>query len=487
MDTLLKQVRQTLQAFQMLDGGQTLLVAVSGGPDSTAMLHILVRLRDDFDLKLIVAHLNHRMRPEALEEAWFVQKMAEELGLPCVCESRDVLAYQRHARLSPEDAAGRVRYAFLRSTAARLGADRIALGHTADDQAETVLLRLLRGSGLKGLGGMPPVRGLFIRPLIRVRRRDLLAFLHAQHLPFRQDPSNRQRLYTRNRLRLDVLPLLQRHYNPRLVETLCTTAELLAADEATLQAIVREYFDAARLPARPGEIRLRVDQLNECLPALRRRVVRQAIREVSGHLQGFTQRHIAAILALCTVTAGSKWLRLPCRLVVERRYDVLHIRKEPAAMVTPVVHPLPIPGGCTIAALGLSVASEVIDHQVAFSAPFPRGNTAWLDAAAVGDDVWVRTRWPGDRFQPLGCPQSKKLKAFLIDAKVPRRVRDRLPLLVTERGIAWVAGVQIAEWAKVTPATRQILCVQVAQQAPEMAPITQCVDGRASDFPIVFQ
>jgi tRNA(Ile)-lysidine synthase len=485
MDTLLRQVRQTLQAFQMLERGQTLLVAVSGGPDSVAMLHLLARLRHDFDLKLIVAHLNHRMRPEAVDEARFVRESAEALRLPCVCESRDVPAYQRHAKLSPEDAARRVRYAFLRSTAARLGAQRIALGHTADDQAETVLLRLLRGAGMKGLAGMPPVRGPIIRPLIHVRRRDLLAFLRAQRLSFREDPSNQQRLYTRNRLRLDVLPLLQRHYNPRLIESLCATAQLVADDEAALQALASQHFRTAQLPAPPGEVRLHVGQLNRWSPALRRRVVRQALREVSGSLQGFTYRHIAAILGLCAETAGSKWTALPRRLVAERRYEVLHIRSAPATLAVAPAQPLPIPGRCTMAALGLTVTSQLLDRGVV-SAPFPRDHAAWLDAAAVGGEVWVRTRQPGDRFQPLGCPQPKRLKAVFIDAKVPRRLRDGVPLIVTERGIAWVAGVQIAEWAKVTPATRQILGVRVTPYASETAPITGCMDSQRADFPIVF-
>jgi tRNA(Ile)-lysidine synthase len=487
MNTLLKQVWRTLQDFHMLGHGQTLLVAVSGGPDSVAMLHSLYRLREALDCTLIVAHLNHQMRHDAAEDARFVSRMADDHGLLCVCESRDVPAYQRQHRLSPEDAARQVRYAFLQATAARHGADHIAIGHTADDQAETVLLRLLRGTGLTGLVGIPPVQGSVIRPLIQVHRPDILTYLGAEQVPFREDPSNQHRRYTRNRLRLDVLPLLRQQYNPRLVESLCTMARLLAADEAALQTMAGECLRAVRLPGHHGEVRLHIAQLSNCLPALQGRVVRQALRQVSGGLHGFTQRHIAAVLALCATTSGSKRVTLPRQVIAERRYHVLHIlRDAQAVLVAPTRHLLPIPGRCAIELLGLVVEGQVIGRE-ALPAPFPTGQVTWLDASTVGSEVWVRTRRPGDRFQPLGCPHPKKLKTFLIDAKIPRQLRDRLALVVSERGIMWVAGVQIADWAKVTAATRQVLRLQVTQQAAEPAPTLGCLDGQTPDFPIVFQ
>ncbi len=206
MDALLRDVLQTLQDLQMVNSGHTVLVAVSGGPDSVAMLHALYQLRERLAIHLIMAHLNHGMRPSAAADARFVEAMGRDLQIPYICETVDVPAYQRHHKLSPEDAARRVRYAFLRATAERQGAERIAVGHTADDQAETVLLRLLRGAGLRGLCGMPPGHGPIIRPLIRVQRQAVMAFLQAHQIRFRDDPSNQERQFTRNRLRLDIIP-----------------------------------------------------------------------------------------------------------------------------------------------------------------------------------------------------------------------------------------------------------------------------------------
>lgn len=464
MNPLLGQVRQTLQDHHMLEGTHTLLVAVSGGPDSMAMLHALWQLRDLFPAHLIAAHVNHQMRPGGAADAQFVETMAQSLGIPCVCTSVDVPAYQRLHKLSPEDAARRVRYAFLRATAAQQGAERIAVGHTADDQAETVLLHVMRGAGLKGLSGMSPVRGGLIRPLIRLQRREILAYLQTHGVPFWQDPSNQQRHYLRNRLRLDLLPLLKQGYNPRLVDTLCTMADLLAADEEALQAVGHEAFQAVRCPGRPGEVHLRIDALKTRLPALQRRVLRQALAEATGGLQGFGYRHIATILRLLDRELGHKRLILPRGVIVERRYDMLLIHRNPPPAVAPVDEPLPIPGRCRIDALGITLASHICARDT-LTGPFPTGDVAWLDAARLGRGVRVRTRRAGDRFQPLGGAGVEKLKTFLINAKIPRPARDRLPLIVSAAGIAWVAGVRLAEWAKVTPSTRDILMLEVARPA----------------------
>jgi tRNA(Ile)-lysidine synthase len=466
MDPLLQEVHQTIQDYQMLDHGHTLLVAVSGGPDSMTMLHALWQLREALAVKLFVAHLNHRMRLSATQDARFVETMARDLGIPCICESLDVPAYQRQHRLSPEDAARRVRYAFLRTTAKGLGADRIAVGHTADDQAETVLLRLLRGSGLRGLCGMPPVRAPIIRPLVRVQRRQILAYLRTHGLAFREDPSNQQRRYTRNRIRLDLLPHLQQRYNPRVVQALCTTAQLLAADEAALEALARERFHAARLPTTSDHVQLKLSALTSLSPALQRRVIREALSETMGSLHGVTHRHIAAVLTLLRTAAGTKWLALPHGVVVERRYHVLRIQRQASPAAVDVDMLLPVPGECQIEALGVTLVSDLLPCDAA-AMPFPTGDVAWLDADRVGRDLRVRTRRSGDRFQPSGSPYVRKLKAFLIDTKIPRAVRDRLPLVVTGAGIAWVAGVRPAEWAKVTAMTRTILCLRLIQQPPE--------------------
>jgi tRNA(Ile)-lysidine synthase len=468
MDAFLQQVRQTIQEHQMFERGHTVLVAVSGGADSMVLLQALWQLRDLLALRLCVAHLNHQMRPNALEDARFVETTAHRLGLRCICDRSDVPTYQRQHKLSPEDAARRVRYAFLQATAAQLGAERIAVGHTADDQAETVLLHLLRGSGLRGLGGIAPVHGRIVRPLMQVSHADIVAYAQAHRILFRDDPSNDQRQYTRNRIRLDLIPALRQHYNSRLVPALCRTARLLADDEAALQAIAHRHFLAARLAAVPGAVPLQIDALTPLPLGLQRRVLREALAEVMGGLQGVTATHIAAILALLQSEARNKWLGLPRGVVVERRNDVLLLHREVPSATAHVDVALPIPGVCRVEALGVTIVSAQLPRHAA-AGPFPSGDVTWLDADRVGPHVRVRTRRSGDRLQPLGSVYAKALKAFLIDAKIPRAVRNRLPLVVTRTGIAWVAGVRPAEWAKVTSTTRTILRLQLLRHPPEKA------------------
>jgi tRNA(Ile)-lysidine synthase len=468
MDPLLQRVQQTIQDYHMFERGHTLLVAVSGGPDSMALLHALYQLREPFAIQLIIAHLNHRMRRSATQDVRFVKAVARGFGIPCITQSLDVPAYRRRHKLSPEDAARRVRYAFLHTTAKAVAAHHIALGHTADDQAETVLHRLLRGSGLRGLCGIPPVRRPIIRPLIQVQRRDILLYLRKHRIPFRDDPSNRRRRYTRNRIRLALLPQLRKTYNPRLVQTLSTTARLLADDEAALQRAAREQFSVARVPAAPDQVHLRVAMVTPLSPALQRRVLREALAEAVGNLQGFTHTHLVHLMGLLRTEAGTKWLALPGGTVAERRYDVLIISRQRPPAAVRIAQPVVVPGACKVEALGVTIISDIVPGGTGVGA-FPTGDIAWLDAEKVGRDLCLRTRAPGDRFQPLGSPYTKKLKAFLIDAKVPRTERDRLPLIATHAGIAWVAGVRLADWAKVTPMTRMILRLQLIRHASEEA------------------
>lgn len=315
------------------------------------------------------------------------------------------------------------------------------------------------------------MRQRIIRPLIQVQRRDLLTYLQTHRIPFRHDPSNRQRRYTRNRLRLDLIPELQTWYNPRVVSALCTTAELLAADEDALQSIAQAHFEAARMPAAAGQVQLRLTAVTSLPVALQRRVLRCALTAALGNLHDITHTHLINIRALLQTRAGTKTLVLPGNTIVERRYDVLHISRQTPPQVASVDQSVMVPGTSTVPALGVTLVGDVIPHQEAIP-PFPVGDVVWLDAERIGSDLRLRTRAAGDRFQPLGSWSSKKLKTFLIDAKVPRADRDRLPLLVTSTGIAWVAGLRIAEWAKVSSTTRVVLRLQLIRHAQIKASAT---------------
>ena len=456
--------------------GRRLLVAVSGGPDSLALLNSLYRLRCEYRLTLCGAHLNHKLRgAESDADADFVANAFETLGIPCTVESADVAAYRSKHRLSLEDAARRLRYAFLASAAQEREADAIALGHTADDQAETVLMHVIRGSGLNGLRGMKTLdrraidgrRIALFRPLLGVRRLETLAYCRALGLQPRIDPSNQSPEFLRNRVRLELLPLLER-LNPSVRDSLLRLASNAAQDGDYIGAQVDEAWDeVARVDG--GAVRLDAIALSGKHEAIRRHILMRAIEAAGGEV---TQRHVLDMLTLIGGAPG-KTLHLSGGLTFASGYGEAYIGKTDAVsdMMTPLrpiarESRLAVPGetlaggwrisAAVIDGAGVRRVRESLRHERSKRQRLPRSSEI-LDLDSVGDALWVRGRRQGDRFQPLGTEQSKSLREFMVDARIPRRWRDGLPLIVSSRGVACVPGWRIAHWARVTGATKRVL------------------------------
>ncbi len=407
---------------KLLSPNEPLLLGVSGGADSIALLDALVQL----GCRPHVCHLNHQWRgAESDADAEFVRTLAGQHGLPVTIESRAVAG--------DEDAARQARLAFFESVAARSGIRKLALAHTADDQVETFLLRLVRGAGTAGLVGMWTERQIgalrIVRPLLEVRRAEIIEYLKSRRLSWREDASNADRRFLRNRIRHELLPLLERDYNPGIRDVLLRTAEVLRA-EAEGDPVAAE-----------------------------RRAIRQLLGEVS-----FEQ-----VEALRQLAMGDE-VSLPGGVIVYRDYNGLKI----ADAVEPVKGrwPLNLAGETVI--LGLSVTVTVGEHsgtvpcacradsaQAGTPVP-PSGTEERFDADALGTGLFVRTWENGDRFQPLGMTSEKKLQDFFVDEKVPRRQRGRVPLLCGADGrIVWVVGHRIAEPFKVTEHTQRVLRIGV--------------------------
>lgn len=461
-NSLLRRLRSYIIKNQLTHPGQTIVVGVSGGPDSVCLIHLLAQLKDSLGVVLHGAHLNHGLRgTEADADASYVAHLLGGLGIPATIEKRDVAAYRRQHRLSLEEAARQVRYAFLSQVSQEVEAAAVAVGHTADDQVETLLLHLLRGSGLTGLAGMRPKTELrlfpdhspltVIRPLLEMSRAETTAYCQAQGLTPRQDTSNLWLGSRRNRLRHQVIPLLD-DINPALRNALRRTAALVAEDLAFIEAEAARLFPQVVQATAQRVIFVRPALLG-LPPALRRYLLRLGVGHLWGDLTGLEATHVLAMEKALLRGAGRQ-LHLPRGLVfaVEHQAATLAWGEEE----TPPwegEHPLQIPGVTLIP--GWQVEAEL-------GPPQPKdkkraGLSASLDLAACGQPILVRPRRPGDRFHPLGLPQPKKLQDFLVDAHVPRRCRDALPLVVSPRGIIWVVGHRIAEWAKVAPATGQVL------------------------------
>lgn len=483
-----------IQENQLVSSQHCLLVAVSGGPDSVCLLYILVKLREELGIRLHVAHLNHQLRgAESEADAHYVSDLAHRLDIPATIEQRDVKAYQAQQHISLEEAAREVRYTFLAQAAKSIGANRVAVGHTVDDHIETILMHLIRGTGTKGLRGLQPSSRwqssgnslTIIRPLLPVSRWETADYCRNHQLIPRIDASNLSLSPLRNRIRHQLLPLLE-SYNPQVAEALLRTARIAGDDFAFLDKETTRLW--GKIAQKQGNtITLDKKKFLELPPALKRYLLRRVIEDLLGNLKDIESRHIEEIIGALTKPAGKR-LSLPGGLTFSIEYDQYLLGSEPAALspfpVLGAEFPLKLPGetvlpGWRVEAtiIGPSIAKGKSEGALAPSetiTPLPlikeegikgiglRNNlfTAYFDLDKTGDKLLVRPRQLGDRFQPLGMSQPKKLGEFMIDSKIPSAWRQRIPLVCSPQHILWVVGWRIDERVKVSDATKQILCLK---------------------------
>jgi tRNA(Ile)-lysidine synthase len=464
-ESLESKVRHFIREHRLLSRHKRLLVAVSGGADSVCLLHILVKLQDELNLQLHVAHLNHQLRRGSAADARYVGQLARQLKVPVTIEKRDVKAYRARHHLSLEEAAREVRYGFLAEVAKSIGTDRVAVGHTRDDHIETVLMHLVRGTGTRGLRGLQAISQwryeggvlTIIRPILELSRQDTAEYCRAYQLLPRLDATNLSLLPLRNRIRLQLLPQL-RSYNPRVDEALLRTAQT-AGDE--LAFLDRESARLWRKVVRREGDTLIIDRREFLkLPlALRRHLLRTAMEELLGDLRDIETRHIEEIMAVVGKPAGKR-LDLPRGLTLAIDYDRYLLGPDPAALSPfPALEkgfPLKIPGE-TIAP-GWRITATVVTSSRA-QKQVDSNLAACFDLDKVGQKLVVRSRRRGDRFQPLGMAEPKKLGEFMVDAKISRYWRERVPIVCSPEQIVWVVGGRIDDRGKVTEDTKRVLCL----------------------------
>lgn len=436
----------------MLAPGQRVLLACSGGGDSMALLHALIRL----DFPVVVAHLDHASRPDSADFAAWVAAHAETLGLPCIMERRPVADEAAQLGCSFEMHARTARYEFLIAAAKAHACAAIATGHTASDQAETLVMRLLRGTGPAGLAGIPPVgaHGGFpvVRPLIELSREQLRAWLEKEGVSWREDETNASTAFLRNRVRHELLPLLRDEYNPAVEGALNRLAESFREDDRVLRALA----DEVRMQCVDSQGILHRDVFREQPVALQRRVLmgwfeERAIPPVHEHV-------LAAREFACHAKVGER-LSLPNDVIIYAGRDTVQVA-HPSSADTLLVR-MPIPGSTE--GMGLRFAARLCDEVPPRSALAAMCNARCqvFDAASLGDVVEIRSRRSGDRMHPLGAPGSRKLSDILIDAGVPEPQRDELPLLVNGDVLLWVVGGPVAASVAVTSATEHVVIVEI--------------------------
>ena len=503
--TVERAITRAAQRYALWTPGARLVVAVSGGADSLCLLGVLLALRERGHRlapgELIVAHFDHGLRAEeSREDAEFVRRLSAEVGVVCVTGHPDA-PYSTDLHISIEDWARRARYAFLRRVAAEREAERIITGHTCDDQAETILLHWLRGSGLAGLRGIAPLRGDIARPLLAVTHAQTVAYCASLGWQPREDSSNADPRFMRNRIRHELLPLLET-YNPGIRELLVRNGELLAEDEAYLEAQTNEVW-AEVAERNDDSLRLHRLPLLELPPALRHRLYRNAIHRITNVEVTPEARHIAALDKQLLDGRTGTVAHLVGGLSACLEYDALVFRDVAAtdpgesaeadfvaagpsgAVLTasaPQTWSLRVPGAVEMPETGWRIRACRIEgvpgsEDASELPPAPElpslsfadrpaevgraESRVYLDASTIGETLAVRSWQPGDRFRPLGMSGEKKLQDYFGDAKVPRELRGRLPLVFNADHLVWVAGLRIDDRVRLTPTTQAVVALQL--------------------------
>jgi len=491
---LIDRVRNTIEHHQLLQVGETVVVGVSGGPDSLCLLHLLMRLQQAYALRLHVAHMNHCLRgAESEGDAAFVARQAAEWRLPATIESQNVAAVAATRNQSIEEAARQVRYAFLARVARSVGAHKIAVGHNADDQVETVVMHWLRGSGLAGLRGMlfatkldslrlegadcdagaehdPP---LVIRPLLDTRRTEIEQYCAALGLQPRFDRSNLDTTYYRNRLRHELIPLLET-FNPRIREVILRSTKIIAADYALLRTEAAGAWAQAVVDERPQAIEFNLEKWRSLPLSLQRSVLREAIHRLRRSLRNINWVHVEDAVRVLQVANTGAAVTLPRGLEIRVGYDrfLMADREytEPPPDLPWVQRQLQVtvPGKTALPDsdwcldVDLRERAALDQDEIRDTGPLQ----AFLDYGRTGAELWLRPRRTGDRFWPQGLGEKPTtVHNFMINAKIPRAWREQVPLLASPHQVLWIPGWRIDERVKVTAETSQVLALSFAKAA----------------------
>ena len=455
------QVRRTVRDFGMIASGEHVIIAASGGADSTALLVCLKTLSREMKLTLTAAHLNHCIRgAEGDADAEFTRQICESLDIPYIMETIDVKKQAEDSGENLEACARRARYEFLRGAARRVGAQKIAVGHNRNDQAETAIFRFLRGSGIEGLSAIRPVfNDGIVRPLIDCPRELIRRYLQDKNTRWREDSTNAELHYARNRIRLELIPYLEEKFNPRLIDTL-----------ARETGIAREIWDFIETQSRSALANLFIETeegisldtvgLLSLHPALQKQVLRSAMKDGLGLTQNISTAHIVSLLALCKKRTGGGEIQLPGGGKAIRSFDRLVIKKHPPEPAVEYSYLLTIPGEINIPEIKTLFRFTVVNPSAVIKTKRENQWQALLDIAALPESLTIRSRKPGDRYGGAG---HRKVKKMLIDAKIPSARRVALPMLATEDVVIWIPGFQPARGYRACVSSGASLLVEMLE------------------------
>jgi len=456
-------VLSTIKSHGLIEDGDGIVIGVSGGPDSVCLLHVLFLLSQQFNLKLYAAHINHMLRgKESDEDENYVRELCLKFGIPLFVERFDVARISKDKGVSTEEAGREIRYNFFYTVASKVGASKIAVAHNKNDQAETILMNIMRGSGLDGLKGIEYKRDMIIRPLLDIERKDIESYCREHQLNPRIDSTNLEGVYTRNKVRLDLIPHIDRLFKINITDSLCKMSNLIKDDLDFLADAASKSYEQCLERATKEEIILNLEMLKRYHPAMQKRVARQAIKSLRGDLKSIGSIHIYDIVNLIREGKTGSEIHLPNGIKADISYGSLRVYFADSRNM---VHydfnePIVIPGTTYIAQIKSSLESFIencaanVEH---YSNIRYNSLVQFFDYDKLKKGINIRNRRDGDIFKPYKSNGTKKLKEYLIDNKIPREKRNMIPLIAMGNEIVWVIGYKISDKFKVTENTKVVL------------------------------
>lgn len=447
-------ILKSIENYKLIENGDTIIVGASGGPDSQFMIYMLNSLKSQIDFEIILAHLNHLHRKEARNDENLVRKTAEELNLKFFTRARSMDDYAVKYKISSEDAGRRLRYEFFNDLAKEYKNPKIAVAHNKDDQAETVLMRIIRGTGLDGLRAMDYKTGNIIRPILNIKKSEIMDFLDSKNISYAIDHTNFENDYTRNKVRLDIIPQLEQ-INPKAIDQIYSLSELARDDLSILDRVIDEKFnDIAK--ANQDKILFDKDKFDRTDRAILRRIIRKAIEVLNGEIKDISRDNIDEFLTIRDLDTGKKIIK--DKLILRKNYDsyVLELDKTKESFD----QECELGDTDSLSFYGLNIKTSIINTN-----KYEKSKTnAYFDYDKLAFPLKVRTRRNGDRFVPLGHTSEKKLKDFFIDQKIDREKRDKIPLILSGDKIIWLTSLRMSDEFKVTESTKRILKIEVCDE-----------------------
>ena len=458
MIILEKKVLDAITEYKLIEENDHIVVGVSGGPDSMALLYCLLEARKTIPFSIHIAHVNHGVRgEEARSDQLFVERISKELGLPYYTINVNMIEYGKERGITAEEAGRELRYGFFRDILERHGRGKIAVAHNMNDQAETLLMRIMRGTGPDGLKGMDYKSDDIIRPILGIDRKEIEDYIRQKGIETVLDKTNLQPIYSRNKVRLELIPYIEENFNPNIVTTLWRMSRIFSLDLNFLEEHTKIKFKNMLKSHDKNSIILHGDKFLVEDRSIQQRIIRNTILELNKSLQGISEGQIAGAVNLVNNLETGKEFHLSNDIILRINYDEIIIEKSREREKIAYSYDIDVPGSI-ILENGYCLETKIFTKDNDFVMEKTK-NVKYFDYDKVEGNIRIRNRRDGDRFIPFGMKGSKKLKDYFIDEKVPRDLRDRIPLVVDNENIMWVVGYRISELYKITQDTKRILSI----------------------------